>query len=256
MESLINGSFSRLRIAAAAVLTIMFLFSSPAAALDRYDFGDVEIGSENTVTLDIENLASPSTELTFTLSLASQGESSFAIQTPTVTIPGGQISQIELTFSPISEGACTDTLQFLLGGILPVEQMQVELIGTGIAAQASNPDDCDRMTALQKWASSIGLYEYNGKSINDHVQECLESADNHGQAVRCVAYLAATLRKEDIISPQDAWEMRMYAAKAKHQFHKKAKARFEEKQERLMKIRNKHQEKQAKHVSRLPKHLR
>lgn len=171
MKSLGIGTSGRFRIAAAAVVAAVFLFSTPAAALDSYDFGDVEVGSESTVGLDIENL-SPSSELTFSLSLESEGQAGFSLKSPEVTIPAGGISQIQVAFSPTAVGAAADTLQVFYMTFLVRE---ISLQGNGIEAMASVPDHCAPLAAaLQRWASAIAAVEYEGMTIGDRVQECIE----------------------------------------------------------------------------------
>jgi hypothetical protein len=219
MKSLKIGVPVSIRIAAVALFAAVLLLYSPAMAVDSYDFGNVEVGSEATVTLDIENF-SPSTELTFNVSFASNGENGFTSQNPTVTIPKGGIAQVQIVFSPTTVGSCEDTLQFLFGNF-NVEQMQIPLQGTGIEAAAAASESQSRAAFLQRWASPLAKLEVNGKPLGEQVQACFESADNHGEAVNCVAQLAAELRKERRISRHNAWEMKEYAAKSRYHFYKK-----------------------------------
>ncbi|MCF8053000.1 MAG: hypothetical protein K9L59_17315 [Desulfobacterales bacterium] len=220
MKSPINGTSARFRIAAAVVFSIILLFSSPAVALD-YQFGEVEVNSKATVTLDIQNI-DPNNEYNFGLSLASGSDSIFSLSSSQVTIPGDGVVQVQVTFAPTEPISYTDTIQIRVGTYL-VQEMGINLYGTGIEAAAAAPADLSPMAAaMQRWASAVASRECNGKTIGDRVQECIESADNHGEAVRCVAKLAAQLRKERRISRWDAWEMRDYAAKSRyHHMHKK-----------------------------------
>lgn len=246
MKSLQIGTFARFRIAAAALFAITLLFSIPAMAIDSYDFGEVEIGSEAMVGLDIEN-RNPSSELTFTLLTASGDSNGFSLPVSEITIPPGGTAQVQVAFSPSAVGACEDKLQVYYRTFIAQE---ITLQGTGIEAVAAAPADLSPMAAaMQRWASAIASREYKGQTIGDRVQACMDSADNHGQVVRCVANLAAELRKERMISRRDAWEMRDYAVKSKHHWYKKA--RFEKNRERHHdRWSSKFQEKQEKHGRR------
>jgi hypothetical protein len=237
MKSLKNGTSVRFRIAAAIVFAVGLLLSSPVMALDSYDFGEVAVGSETTVGLDIQNL-SPSSKLTFSLSFASGGDSGFGLQATEVTIPAGGIFPVQVTFSPPAVGPCSDTLQVFYGTFY-LEQISFSLQGTGIEAVAPKTASLSPMAAaMQRWASAVASKEYRGQTIGDRVQQCFDSADNHGQAVSCVAKLAAQLRKDRRISRWDAREMKDYAVKSKDRFHKqyrmfkKAKAEYRETREK------------------------
>lgn len=246
MKSLRNGASVRFRIAAAAAFAAILLISGPAMAMDSYDFGEVEVGSETSVALDVTNL-SPVAELTFSISFELQGEAGFSLPSSTVTIPAAGTAQVQVNFSPNAVGACADTLQVFYKTYV---MQEVSLSGTGIEAVAAAPADLSPMSPpMQRWASAIASREYKGQTIGDRVQQCFDSADNHGEAVSCVAKLASQLRKERRISRWDAREMKDYAVKSKHHWHKKA--RFDEKRERhLDRWSSKFREKQEKHGRR------
>ncbi|MCF8079843.1 MAG: hypothetical protein K9K88_11230 [Desulfobacterales bacterium] len=229
-KSLRNGTSARFRIAAVIVFAVIFLISGPALALD-HDFGEVEVGSTSTVDLDITSLKAgmdldislellPAAETDLIEDEANLSEANFSLPQSTIPVSAGQTVQFQVAFNPKAVGLCKANLQVSWGDI---QLATVGLTGTGIASTATAPEDLSPMAAaMQRWASAVASRECNGKTIGDRVQECIESADNHGEAVRCVAKLAAQLRKERRISRWDAWEMRDYAAKSRyHHMHKK-----------------------------------
>jgi hypothetical protein len=199
------------------VFAAMLLICGPASALDSYDFGDVEFGGDPaSVTLDIENL-NPGT---LGLTLESGGANGFSLPATEVTVPANGIGQVQVVFSPIAEGPATDTLNVTYMGFAVLQK--VSLSGNGIEKQASTePDSAEPMAALEKWTAAVAYKYYNGTLIGDRLQECMADADNYGQAVRCVAYLAAELRKERAITRHDAREMRAFACKSRFLKQKK-----------------------------------
>jgi hypothetical protein len=217
-----------LRLGAAALFAALLLVCSPAMAVDAYDFGEVELGSQSSVGLDIQNL-SPSSEMTFDLELASGGGSGFSLPAGVVTIPAGGVAQAEVVFSPNGVGAFTDTLNVKYMTFII---QQVSLSGAGIKQTATQeqeePDTTSRTACLEKWISHIADMQVNGRRLGDQVEECIESADDHGEAVRCVAYLAADLRRQRIISHHDARDMRLFAAKSRYH-HNLRRAMVQEK---------------------------
>lgn len=227
MKSLKIGTTARFRIAAAAVFVIIFSFTSPAAALDSYDFGEVEIGSEANVDLDIENLSTVA-ELTFSLSFVSHGEDGFSLPSSTVTISAGGTSQVQVDFGPSKVGAAADTLEVYYKTYCI---KKIDLQGTGIESATPKSEGLSKKAAMQKWAAAVAEKNYRGKAIGNWVQGCIESADNHGQAVRCVVKFAKKLQKERMISRRDAKEMREYAAKSR--YHHKLKKHWMQKKAEL-----------------------
>jgi hypothetical protein len=220
MKSLKMGASSRLRFAAAAVFAALLLICSPALAVDSYDYGEVELGSQANVALDIESI-SPS-DMTFGLELlpGSPGECGFSLPTAEVTVPEGGIAQIEVGYSPTGLGTCSQDLTVTYLGSFVVHT--ITLTGTGIEKTAAEEPTTQSDTAgFPRWASPLANLQVNGKPLGEQVQACFDSADNHGQAVSCVAHLAAELRKERAISRYDAWEMKDYAVKSKYHSHKK-----------------------------------
>ena len=61
----------------------------------------------------------------------------------------------------------------------------------------------------------VNSVDTSGCTIQDAVNACAASARNHGQYVSCIAHLANSLRKNNVITNAQSKEMKTGAAKSK-----------------------------------------
>jgi hypothetical protein len=81
-------------------------------------------------------------------------------------------------------------------------------------------DDCvpsdlrDKVDTGSGPTSIDNVVDENGCSIQDHVNHCAAHAQNHGHYVSCISELANRLKKEGVITNQQAAEMKQGAAQS------------------------------------------
>ena len=103
---------------------------------EDYDFGEVEIGSTETIPVSITNTAPSS--VTITLEFDNTACTDFSVvSAPDLDKPFVGTIGIEVGFTPLQIGSCSNTLTVKGSGIDP---NSVNLTGTGIEAISDQPE--------------------------------------------------------------------------------------------------------------------
>lgn len=114
-------------------------FSEATIEAQRYDFGNVEVGSIQTTFVSISNLDTMPVELTsVTFAQTSCGDFSIetSLQTPIIIQPDKSIN-VEIVYSPLNVGECSAILYIYTGS--PWPSNQVAFTGTGVEQKPEQP---------------------------------------------------------------------------------------------------------------------
>jgi len=185
---------------------LIYLHSTAAAYSTGFDFGPVEIGTTSTTTVTIRNDEAYPVKFTGAAFLP-DGCSYFSVASPTesIPIPGGQALGIDVNYSPLADGECSNLLRIWTDSS-PIPST-VAFSGIGVATPA-NPED--KIKEILNFLDSHMKGMGSGKSADNRfnaLRNMIETASvqiKKGQTEAAWQKLSEVYKKVDGISrPKD-----------------------------------------------------
>jgi hypothetical protein len=170
------------------------------------DFGDVTVNDTKALTVGIENTSNQVIFPHFELSQATCDAGHFWVTPPPgeLLLPGIQV-KIQVHFEAGAVGTCSTTLLIKNFGTL-LEEITVTAAGLDIGGGG--------MIVIGGMDTHVVDQDYEGASISTAILRCEENPKNHGDFVSCVSHVVNDLKKESVITEEDATAIKRVAARS------------------------------------------